>query len=416
MSEPNIFDKVPSPARQAIIVDAKYLDTRFVPDELPHRKEQINDLVGLITPVLKGQPIQPITVYGPPGSGKTAAITYIGREFKRKVASTGKTISWTSINCYENTSEYAIIRRLCSELEQLNKSAVIPPATGYSMPRLYLALEKNLENFKTSVLVLDEIDQIFSRQMDGNSMLYRLSGLPVHLISITNDPSFKEFLDPRVKSRINFANSRIFQSYDAKELADILSKRAEHAFRPDSVDQNAIRYCAALAAQKGGDARMAIDLLRFAAQEADREEANEISEKLVKSAVDSLVASAAAQAIDQLDLTQAILFLAVMNTSPYLNYGAARTGDVFEVYANICLQNNLPHLTKRSINTQLNALDKYHLISMRIRSFGRGGGRTSLITPTIAHEAAIEGLENKIHEFPELRNVISRTTGRSDRF
>jgi cell division control protein 6 len=416
MSEPNIFDKVPSPARQCIIVDAKYLDTRFVPDELPHREEQIKDLVGLITPVLKGQSIQPITVYGPPGTGKSAAITYIGREFERKVASTGKNIPWTNINCYENTSEYSIIRRFCSELEHLNKSAVVPPATGYSMPQMYVALEKNLGNFKTAVLVLDEIDQIFSKKMDGNSVLYRLSGLPVHVIAITNDPSWKEFLEPRVKSRINFSNSRIFQSYNAKELADILSQRADHAFRPDSVDSGAMKYCAALAAQKGGDARIAIDLLRFAAQEADRNGANKILEAHVKSAVDCLEASMAAQAIDLLDMTQSVLLLAVMDAPPYQNYGAARTGDVYEVYKNICWQNKISPLTQRSVITHLNVLDRYHLISMHVKSFGRGGGRTSLIRPTIAHKTAIEGLENKIHEFPELRNIINRATGCSDGF
>lgn len=43
MSEPNIFDSFPLPAKQSIIVYPKYLDTKFVPDELPHRTEQIRE-------------------------------------------------------------------------------------------------------------------------------------------------------------------------------------------------------------------------------------------------------------------------------------------------------------------------------------------------------------------------------------
>jgi len=406
MSEPNIFDNIHSSAKQSIIIDAKYLDTKFVPDELPHREEQIKDLVGLITPVLRDQPIQPITIFGPPGAGKTAAITCIGKEFKRKVAALGKRIPWANINCYGNTSEYSIIRRFCCELEQSNKNVVIPPETGYSITQMYTTLERNLENFKTSVLVLDEIDQIFSKKRDGNSTLYRLSSMPIYIISITNDPSFREFLDPRVRSRNNFANSRIFPSYNAKELADILSKRAEHAFRPDSVDSGAMQYCAALAAQKGGDARIAIDLLRFAAQEADREDSSTISEKHVKHAMESLEVSIVAQAIDQLDITQSVLLLAVMDTQPYQNYGAAKTGDVYETYTNICWQNKERPLTQRMIVTHLNTLEKYHLISMRAKSFGRGGGRTSLIKLTIPNKTVIEGLESKIREYPELKDVI----------
>ena len=407
MSEPNIFDRIPSQAKQSIIIDAKYLDTKFVPDELPHRKEQINDLVGLIAPVLKGQTIQPITIYGPPGAGKTAAITCIGKEFKRKVAALGKQIPWANINCYGNTSEYSIIRRFCCELEQSNKNIVIPPETGYSITQVYATLERNLENFKSpAILVLDEIDQIFSKKRDGNSTLYRLSSMPIHIISITNEPSFREFLDPRTRSRNNFANSRIFPSYNAKELADILSKRAEHAFRPDSVDSGAMQYCAALAAQKGGDARIAIDLLRFAAQEADREDSSTILEKHVKCAMESLEVSMVAQAIDQLDITQSVLLLAIMDTQPYQNYGAARTGDVYETYANICWRNKERPLTQRMIVTHLNTLEKYHLISMRAKSFGRGGGRTSLIKLTIPNKTVIESLENKIRDYPELKDVI----------
>jgi hypothetical protein len=61
-------------------------------------------------------------------------------------------------------------------------------------------------------------------------------------------------------------------------------------------------------------------------------------------------------------------------------------------------------------------LDRYHLISMHIKSFGRGGGRTSLTKPTITFDTAIAGLKNKIHEFPELEKIINRTTGCSYEF
>ena len=43
------------------------------------------------------------------------------------------------------------------------------------------------------------------------------------------------------------------------------------AFKENSVDPNVITYCASKAAQEHGDARKAIDLLRIAAELAERE-------------------------------------------------------------------------------------------------------------------------------------------------
>jgi cell division control protein 6 len=417
MSEPNIFDSFPLQTKQSIIVDPKYLDTKFVPDELPHRAEQIKDLVELIGPALPGQPIQSISIYGPTGTGKTAVITYVGREFKRKVAAMGKCIPWVSINCFENTSEYSVIRKFCCELEQFNAEIVIPPVTGYSMPQMITTLGRNLENFRSpAILVLDEIDRLFLKKDDGNSVLYTVSELPVHVISITNDIDFEKRLDPRVISRLDYAHSRIFQSYNATDLTDILSKRAEHAFKPKSVDSGVIQYCAALVTQKGGDARVAINLLRFAAQEADRSEANKILRKHVEDAVNCMQADITAQTISYLNLQQSILLLAVMNTLPYENYGAPKTGTVYKTYETICMRNGLHPLTQRRMKDYLDTLVREKLILMQSKSFGRGGGRTSLIRLCVPQEEVIDGLKKKINEFPELEKIIERATELPRRF
>ena len=59
--------------------------------------------------------------------------------------------------------------------------------------------------------------------------------------------------------------------YTATELADILWDRARQALRPGAVDDGVVGLCAALAAAEHGDARRALDLLRVAAEVAERE-------------------------------------------------------------------------------------------------------------------------------------------------
>jgi cell division control protein 6 len=81
---------------------------------------------------------------------------------------------------------------------------------------------------------------------------------------------FKEQLDPRVLSSLS-EEEVVFPPYTATELADILWDRARQALRPGAVDDGVVGLCAALAAAEHGDARRALDLLRVAAEVAERE-------------------------------------------------------------------------------------------------------------------------------------------------
>ena len=56
-----------------------------------------------------------------------------------------------------------------------------------------------------------------------------------------------------------------FAPYDASQLRDILEYRVEQAFYPSALSDEVTPLCAALAAQRNGDARYALDLLSIAA-------------------------------------------------------------------------------------------------------------------------------------------------------
>jgi cell division control protein 6 len=62
-----------------------------------------------------------------------------------------------------------------------------------------------------------------------------------------------------------------FPAYDAAQLRDILEYRVEQAFYPDALSDEVILLCAALAAQRNGDARYALDLLSTAANLCEEE-------------------------------------------------------------------------------------------------------------------------------------------------
>ncbi len=125
---------------------------------------------------------------------------------------------------------------------------------------------------------MDEIDKLVYKS--GDDVLYHLSKINddlknarVSIIGISNDLLFTDFLDPRVKSRME-GEKMVFPPYNAEQLQDILKQRAALAFDDDVLEPGVIPLCAALAAQEHGDARKALDLLRIAGEIAERENAD----------------------------------------------------------------------------------------------------------------------------------------------
>ena len=117
------------------------------------------------------------------------------------------------------------------------------------------------------VLVIDEIDSLVDR--NGDDILYNFTraneriteGGFISLIGISNSLTFKDKLDPRVRSSLS-EEEMVFNPYTVEQLQKILADRAELAFSENAVSISAINLCAAMAGKENGDARRAIDLLR----------------------------------------------------------------------------------------------------------------------------------------------------------
>ena len=60
--------------RKQLIKNKKILQTTYIPEELPHRKEQIDRIVSTISIALNGEKPSNIIVYGKTGTGKTAVL------------------------------------------------------------------------------------------------------------------------------------------------------------------------------------------------------------------------------------------------------------------------------------------------------------------------------------------------------
>ena len=366
--------------RKQLIKNKKVLQTTYIPEELPHRKEQIDRIVSIISIALSGEKPSNIIVYGKTGTGKTAVLNYIGKELRKADPGVEKCY-YLYVNCEVVDTAYGILYNIASQfIKEIGKRI---PFTGWSFEKLYEELYKEIESLnRVFVIVLDEVDHMITKK--GDAILYYLAKINEHLskskvslVGISNNMKFLELLEPKARSRLG-GESMIFPPYSRNQLEDILKNRASEVFDEGILEDTVIPVCAAMAAKNEGDARMAIDLLRTAADIAERNGDNVITEAHVKSARNSLEMNVVEEAIKTLtDQSKCVLLSIVKNTEN--NNRTMITGDVYIIYKDIVDILGFSPLTQRRITDLISELDMMGLINASIKSFGRAG-RTKEIT------------------------------------
>ncbi|MCK4970026.1 MAG: AAA family ATPase, partial [Thermoplasmata archaeon] len=62
--------------------DRDILRPSYIPENLPHRRKQIEALASILATALQGSRPSNILIFGKTGTGKTAVMKYLGKEIK----------------------------------------------------------------------------------------------------------------------------------------------------------------------------------------------------------------------------------------------------------------------------------------------------------------------------------------------
>lgn len=361
--------------KPSIFKNKNILTSNYIPDKIAHREEQIKQLASIVAPALRSYSPNNAFVFGTVGTGKTISAHFVMNELLT-AAKKNKTVPIKTIyiNCKMKKvadTEYRLFARLLKEFD------CVVPDTGLPTDVLYRKFFELIDKQEQIIiLVLDEIDALVSKV--GDEFLYNLTRINTDLtkahlaiIGITNDLSFTDALDARVKSSLG-EEEIIFPPYNALQLRDILMERAAAGFNDGVLEESVINKCAALAAQEHGDARRAIDLLRVAGEVAEREHETKISEKHVDIAEQRIDLDRVTESVKtQPRQSQAVLYAIIKADSDKL--GSMLTGDVFDKYKEICTNNGLKILTQRRISDLIAELDMLGIIHTKVISHGRYG-------------------------------------------
>jgi cell division control protein 6 len=375
----DVFERFVSNAK--IFRDREVLRHDYLPDRLPHREEQVRLLGETVAPVLKGARGSNIFIYGKTGTGKTAVTKYVLGHLEVKAKEFGAPVKFCYVNCRMAGSEYRVFATLCQSL------GVAVPFTGLSVGEIFDRFRAGLDSSRVMlIIVLDEVDSLI--RLRGDGLLYELTRIneTLHssrasIIGISNDLRLKEYLDPRVFSSLS-EEEIVFRPYDATELKNILFERAGAAFWDNALSDCALGLCAALAAAEHGDARRALDLLRVAGEVAERRGAPLVVEEHVRDAEKNIEHNRAFEALRNSTLHSKLVVLSVYRLNKAGTHSAV-TGEIFEVYNELCGELGVTPLTQRRLGTLVNELDSMGLLNAKVVSMGRYG-RTKKIRLELA--------------------------------
>jgi len=417
--EINVFDKYLKRNDKIFKAERDILRPHYIPEVLPHREDKIEEIVSILSSIFRGATPSNIFIYGKTGTGKTAVVKYIAKEIekmqKRKKNSSIK-IRTVYINCEIVDTHYSLFSNIGNHLSSGDFDDLIP-FTGWPIDRVYMEMVKKIENTGATVIViLDELSKLVFKS--GDSALYHLSRInselknsKVSIIGISNDLKFVDMIDGRVWSTLS-VDEIVFHPYTSDQLYDILRQRAEMVFNPGVVSEAVLRMCAAYAAQEHGDARRALELLRRAAEVAERSGEDKITEKHVYKGQRFIEKNRVTQIVRGLPVHSKILLVAILILSKKENRTiVATTGEVFRLYEDLCYETSYAPLTQRRVSDLISELDRLGLINAVLTHKGRYGttreiqldGNRKYIIESLEKDSFFKGLLNYL---PSQRHLI----------
>ena len=362
--------------KNGIFKDKSVLQLNYKPEEIPHRGDQIKQVAAVLAPVLRGERTSNLFLYGKTGTGKTLSVQYVRDELMKRVKKDSDfKLRIKYLNCKlkkVSDTEY----RILSEL--INKLGGSVPPTGLPTQAVYNKFVDLIDSEKqVIVLVLDEIDQTVKKI--SNDFLYNLTRLnselsktQVCIVGISNNLTFLEELDPRVRSSLS-EEEIVFPPYNALQLQEILHKRAEEAFKEGVLHEGVIAKCAAFAAREHGDARRALDLLRVAGELAERAGDKRVEIKYIDEANSKIEKDKILDVIKSEPKQFQYVLHSIIKLSEKQKDQPVFTGEVYNYYQDLCIRNKSEILTQRRVSDIIQEFDMLGIINVRVISKGRGG-------------------------------------------
>ncbi len=356
----------------------------FTPNILPHREEQLRRLAEYFRYVLiePGSVSQRVLIIGRVGTGKTATAKRFGLDFSAYARQRGIKLEYVHINCHKERTLSNVVRKIAEKLK------VPVPTRGISVQELLSTVLNYLEEKdKYAIITLDEFDYFI--EVAGSDGVYPIVRLydeyafttkRISFIFIARNYSRISSLDDVTESYL-IRNVIEFNPYTSRELRDILKARVEEAFHEGTVDDEVIDYIAGIVGvDRGGSgsARTAIEALRLAGEEADKDGSPKVLVEHVRRAMPYITGELPlfVDSLRNLQFHELLLLLAIIRALKNTGQTFVRIGEVEKEYQYICEELGEEPRKHTQIYEYVRNLKRMELIDARTSGKGYRGKST----------------------------------------
>ncbi len=388
-------------AGPTVFKDLAKLDFDYVPEDLPHRDEAVRFLSRTYRGLTQGSTRDHALLWGSVGTGKTVVAKRFAQDFQQVLAKQGKRFEYVHVNCRRRKSSSLAMLGILNHFEPHY------PERGFSVGEMMRDLRKHMERRDCHLMViLDEVDALL--RADGSNLVYDLTrfndevgqqwvGISLVLIS---QQMVLDQLDEAALSTFKRSNVYETQAYQGEQIAAIIEQRVDLAFQPGVVDPDVVGLIGDIAGQQSGakggpgDARLAIELLHKAGQNADDERRDTVAADDVRTAK-AYTYSVVTTAKLQNQPKHPLLVLSALARRLQRDQAAyATTGEVEKAYALLCEEHGETARGHTQFWKYLKQLEDAGFLYAKLSGKGQAGTTQWLSIPDVPTQV----LQEKIDE------------------
>jgi cell division control protein 6 len=308
-------------SESAIFRDKSKLSPRYVPEDLPHRQTQIEQLVNAFSDAIKDPDKFPLTilqVIGSAGIGKTSTALRASKILEDVFAESRLSLKTAYINLkLQGGNKFAVYRLL------LERIAPELPAQGLSAEEMLRYLLQYLrKNRQYAFIIMDEIDYLIETKKE-TGIIYDLTRLNEYepnkpcnikgVVFIARSIEFYGKLDPAELSTLGRIPME-FYPYTLLQISDILEDRAAQAFTPNAIGSDIIDKVASItkSAEVNSDVRYALDLLLYAGNLAESQGTGRVMLDHIRKVHGQMHPSITTEEIEQLSKSHLVILMALV--------------------------------------------------------------------------------------------------------
>ena len=389
------------------------LDHYLIPSDIIGRQNKAKELLRFLLGYKKGYGLNVVSVYGRSGSGKSSLVRKVCEEMTRMESD----FEYVYVNLRECQTIFGAANLVLQELGEEKISSAV--GLNKCFERIGISIKKRVEKVRCFIIVLDEFDSILSdKRNSASNFIYRFlaiqekfrnKGTILSIITISNNMLSNYDLDDRVKSRMGNAEV-YFDAYDIDEIYRIVKDRASRAFVKGAVSNEVLKECATQSAMEHGDARRAIDLLRFAAELAVSERRRKVTVDDVSKAGEMIQEDTIKRATENMPVHSRMALIAMCEMAVADEESWLSTSNVYEQYKRH-LNNIMKPLSYRRFSDILVEFEDSGLCVSRALSKGRYGyGKQYKLTmpPRIILQIMAPEYLKKAENQMRIKNVLKR--------